>query len=135
MTEAEAIEAFLADRDVPCPDCGYNLRGSRRPFCPECGLGIALYLGRSSSPEIDPEVEAAHLREFLQTHDAFCPRCREALRGYEGVACPRCRLRLSVWTLKPTGLPTGMGGRIVVWYCLAAVVVTLLLLYRAVQMY
>jgi len=33
---------FLADRDEPCPSCGYNLRGLKRPACPECGAGLTL---------------------------------------------------------------------------------------------
>ena len=30
----------ILDRDVACPDCGYNLRGLSREIadCPECGL-------------------------------------------------------------------------------------------------
>ena len=35
---ATAIEAFVKDRDVPCPGCGYNLRGIRGGACPECGV-------------------------------------------------------------------------------------------------
>jgi hypothetical protein len=27
----------LRGRDVPCPKCGYNLRGSAAEQCPECG--------------------------------------------------------------------------------------------------
>jgi hypothetical protein len=29
---------YLARHDVPCPSCGYNLRGLEKPVCPECGL-------------------------------------------------------------------------------------------------
>ena len=40
--------AWLADRDVPCPLCGYNLRGLIALRCPECGhdlrLAVALLL-------------------------------------------------------------------------------------------
>lgn len=41
---------FLMDEDVPCPDCGYNLRGGESAACPECGCEIALTIGTSSSP-------------------------------------------------------------------------------------
>lgn len=34
------LTEYLADRDVPCHACGYNLRGCREPFCPECGTVI-----------------------------------------------------------------------------------------------
>ncbi len=37
--------AFLADRDVPCPMCGYNLRNLTRPQCPECRKDLALTVG------------------------------------------------------------------------------------------
>lgn len=28
---------YLAERDVPCPGCGYNLRNLTGALCPECG--------------------------------------------------------------------------------------------------
>ena len=33
---------FLTDRDVPCPGCGYNLRGIAQARCPECERAVAL---------------------------------------------------------------------------------------------
>ena len=40
------LVAWLRDRDVPCPLCGYNLRRLAMPRCPECGqplrLGVSL---------------------------------------------------------------------------------------------
>lgn len=36
------LTAYLADRDEPCPVCGYNLRGGTSPICPECGAEIRL---------------------------------------------------------------------------------------------
>jgi DNA-directed RNA polymerase subunit RPC12/RpoP len=33
---------YLAERDIPCPSCGYNLRALRAGRCPECGLGLLL---------------------------------------------------------------------------------------------
>lgn len=38
------LQAFLADRDVPCPHCGYNLRGLQAPVCPECKHDLQLKL-------------------------------------------------------------------------------------------
>jgi hypothetical protein len=46
-TEAQrphAVGEFLADRDVPCPACGYNLRDLSSARCPECGLALRLPL-------------------------------------------------------------------------------------------
>jgi hypothetical protein len=36
------LGAFLAARDVPCPGCGYNLRGNTTSSCPECGTPLVL---------------------------------------------------------------------------------------------
>jgi hypothetical protein len=36
---------FLRIRDVPCPLCGYNLRGLQQPRCPECGRELTLSVG------------------------------------------------------------------------------------------
>ncbi len=33
---------FLAERDTPCPGCGYNLRGLRSSRCPECEQPLVL---------------------------------------------------------------------------------------------
>jgi hypothetical protein len=45
-TRTETIRQFLADRDVACPGCGYNLRGIEQATCPECGRGIELTIRR-----------------------------------------------------------------------------------------
>lgn len=43
--EGELLNAFLADRDVPCPRCGYNLRMLVGRRCPECGDELTLRVG------------------------------------------------------------------------------------------
>jgi hypothetical protein len=48
------LPVFLAERDVACPACGYNLRGLREHRCPECGEAIALRVGL-----VDPRQAAA----------------------------------------------------------------------------
>jgi hypothetical protein len=45
VTEQALLRQFLADRDVPCPACGYNIRQLQRNTCPECGRGLKLVLG------------------------------------------------------------------------------------------
>ncbi len=39
------LTAYLAGRDQPCPQCGYNLRQLAGSRCPECGGELALRLG------------------------------------------------------------------------------------------
>ncbi|MFN0133634.1 MAG: hypothetical protein ACKVW3_14040 [Phycisphaerales bacterium] len=47
-----ALRDFLADRDVVCPYCRYNLRGAVESHCPECGKGLALRVeARDPIPE------------------------------------------------------------------------------------
>ncbi len=36
------LREYLSDRDVPCPSCGYNLRGLWASQCPECRQPIEL---------------------------------------------------------------------------------------------
>jgi hypothetical protein len=38
----ELLKSYLADRDVPCPQCEYNLRDLQSNLCPECGEKIVL---------------------------------------------------------------------------------------------
>jgi hypothetical protein len=35
--DARRIRTHLAEQDVPCPGCRYNLRGAQGSLCPECG--------------------------------------------------------------------------------------------------
>lgn len=46
------LAAFLAQHDVACPDCDYNLRGLDKPRCPECGaaLTVTVTLRSHASP-------------------------------------------------------------------------------------
>lgn len=43
--DVEALAAYLADRDVACPGCGYNLRGLKAERCPECNEALQLQVG------------------------------------------------------------------------------------------
>jgi DNA-directed RNA polymerase subunit RPC12/RpoP len=47
-TDRDLLEAFLASRDIVCPRCSYNLRGSASDRCPECGARLALSLSIAS---------------------------------------------------------------------------------------
>ncbi len=44
-SDGELLIAYLSQRDVPCPACGYNLRQLQRPSCPECGRDLLLSVG------------------------------------------------------------------------------------------
>mgnify|MGYP006289825907 CR=1 FL=1 len=43
--DARLLQTFLADRDEPCPVCGYNLRQLQSDRCPECGRALQLRVG------------------------------------------------------------------------------------------
>jgi hypothetical protein len=47
MDGADELRAFLAGRDVECPQCGYNLRGLRGAACPECGSALSFRMLRN----------------------------------------------------------------------------------------
>lgn len=62
---------YLAERDVPCHACGYNLRGCAEPFCPECGTVIP-------RPSILARQQAARCRDCgYELGDAPLERCPE----------------------------------------------------------
>jgi hypothetical protein len=42
LPPAERLARYLADRDVACPRCTYNLRGLRAQSCPECGEALTV---------------------------------------------------------------------------------------------
>lgn len=72
------LAAYLADRDVPCESCGYNLRGVTDAFCPECGLVIP-------SPPEQP------LRQHMNPAGLWCPWCGHTTADADARACPACR--------------------------------------------
>lgn len=41
-SDADRLVEFLRDRDMPCPQCEYNLRNLQSPICPECGQALQL---------------------------------------------------------------------------------------------
>jgi hypothetical protein len=43
-TREQQLLHYIAERDVPCPLCGYNLRALTVPRCPECGREITLVI-------------------------------------------------------------------------------------------
>lgn len=45
---SELLKTYGVDRDLPCPSCGYNLRGNAGGRCPECGKNVASYLKKMS---------------------------------------------------------------------------------------
>jgi 4-amino-4-deoxy-L-arabinose transferase-like glycosyltransferase len=45
VNDEQLLINYLADRDAPCPVCGYNLRGLQRADCPECGHHLVLGVG------------------------------------------------------------------------------------------
>lgn len=41
----------MAEQDVPCPGCGYNLRGCQGAACPECGTPLELQVGSTQATQ------------------------------------------------------------------------------------
>jgi hypothetical protein len=64
-----ALQTFLTGRDVPCPKCGYNLKGLDIGTCPECGFGF------------DAESLRYELRVKHATRDWFIDRAPEIVLG------------------------------------------------------
>ncbi len=104
MTDDQLVAAYLADREFPCPRCGYSLRGLTRAQCPECGRELRLRLETIGPGPPDAEVERARLRAYLGARNVKCPGCGRNLRGHDGLECPACGRELSVWLLKPIGV-------------------------------
>lgn len=50
------LRAFLAENDVPCPACGYNLRGARVETCPECGRALEVTVTTPGLPAVPPRL-------------------------------------------------------------------------------
>jgi hypothetical protein len=62
---AEELKAFLAERDVSCPRCQYNLKGLEKLVCPECGEPLDLAIVAS----VKKKRPSPWLRQA--THPAF----------------------------------------------------------------
>jgi predicted amidophosphoribosyltransferase len=84
--EARLLREFLAERDVLCPRCGYNLRGLDKPYCPECGLAIR-FPATSATTQL---TESERLARWLRDHDLICKKCKTNLRGGSSNVCPTC---------------------------------------------
>ena len=56
-TDSDLRRRYLAERDVPCPGCGYNLRGLAAGACPECNQDLELGI-KLASPRIGRLVAA-----------------------------------------------------------------------------
>jgi hypothetical protein len=62
LTDGDLLNTYLADRDLPCPRCGYNLRLLVGRRCPECGDELTLQVGL-----VEPRMAA-----YLTTLGAAC---------------------------------------------------------------
>ncbi len=100
--EDQALSAYLADRDVPCPGCGYNLRGLTADRCPECSQALKLSVS----------LQEAHLSALLA---AILPPI--AIAGAAGVLL----IVVFMFTVgSGRTLPSGEEATIFLWMPLAA---------------
>ncbi len=60
----QVVREYLADRDSPCPKCGYNLRGLDSDKCPECGEAAALAIVADERRSRDAQERAEARRKF-----------------------------------------------------------------------
>src|SRR5438132_695036 len=76
----ELLRAYLAERDVPCESCGYNLRNALGVRCPECGAVIprppADFIARRRAAPADLRL--------------YCTECGYAVTGVNPDRCPEC---------------------------------------------
>jgi hypothetical protein len=49
LPDSDLVRMHLAFRDVPCPHCGYNLRGLAAAQCPECSTPLRLTIAPDDS--------------------------------------------------------------------------------------
>ena len=67
LDEGAQLRAYLADRDVKCPGCGYNLRGLAATRCPECSrpFSVEELLARLQSAKPNTSLRVAIVAELL----------------------------------------------------------------------
>lgn len=68
----EQLREFLATRDEPCPNCGYNLRGLQGAVCPECRQELVLRINM-----LDPAWKSLIATVMGLTVGAGMPICFE----------------------------------------------------------
>ncbi len=77
---ADILRDYLAERDIPCESCGYNLRGVETVQCPECGTVI-------------PRPPADYVARTAANPDAlrlYCEECGYTVSGVNAPRCPEC---------------------------------------------
>lgn len=92
-TNADPVLDYLANHDVACPGCGYNLRGLHTKACPECSRSFTADdpPHASEQPAVSPSlvaalgVELALVSGFLAFLSPFWTRPRDA---YLSPVCP-----------------------------------------------
>ncbi|MEX2218944.1 MAG: hypothetical protein WD749_09310 [Phycisphaerales bacterium] len=64
---AAALREHVSARDVPCPQCGYNLRGAADNRCPECGSLLRVIVVTTRSPVRTPSAGALRWAEWAMS--------------------------------------------------------------------
>jgi hypothetical protein len=71
LADPPTLADYLAEADVACPMCGYNLRGLAGESCPECGVAVSVQSLNAASV-VQREVNAAHIAKVLLGTVAAC---------------------------------------------------------------
>lgn len=100
-SEAESLRSFLADRDVPCPRCDYNLRGLIGSLCPECSGTVELAINA-------PNAELARYRRLVTAIFTVAAAC-------QAISLIVTIIRWIPYLGSRTGMPSGYW-----WYSLAS---------------
>ncbi|MCH8152338.1 MAG: hypothetical protein IH830_08210 [Planctomycetes bacterium] len=110
QSEAELLKALLAERDLPCPVCGYNLRAIASTNCPECGATLDLRVG-STDLKLGPWVVSL----LALSLSLGCVALYTIITGIPILLSPYARDSPGIFTWFAITLTFGVGCTLLLW--------------------
>jgi hypothetical protein len=107
----DPLALFLADRDAPCPGCGYNVRGLASGCCPECRQRLILTVALAEPYAVRFTLAAIALSAW-------------------GAAFGLIALAVVVVSLIEGAFPPGLAGIVFFWGPLLCTALSAVLLWR-----